>query len=130
MDVPADLRYSKNDEWIRIDGDTGTIGVSDYAQDQLSDIVYLEVNLKVGESGKQGDLLGAVESVKAAADLYLPIAGEVIEINEALGDVPETINEDPYNAGWMLKIKVADSAELSTLMDATAYQKHIDEREA
>jgi len=130
MDVPAELHYSKNDEWIRIEGDSATIGVSDYAQDQLSDIVYLEVNLKVGGSGIQGDLFGAVESVKAAADLYLPIGGEVIEINEALGDVPETINEDPFGEGWMLKIKVADTAELGTLMDAVAYQKYIDEREA
>ena len=130
MNVPADLHYSKNDEWIKIEGDSATIGISDYAQDQLSDIVYLEVNLKVGGGGKQGDLFGAVESVKAAADLYLPIAGEVTEVNEALGDVPETINDDPFGAGWMLKIKAADLDELDTLMDASAYQKYIDEREA
>ncbi len=129
MNIPADLLYSENDEWIKVEGDTATIGISDYAQDQLSDIVYLEVNLKVGSKGIKGDLFGAVESVKAAADLYLPIAGEVIEINEALGDVPETINNDPFGAGWMLKIKADNPGELKTLMDATAYQKFIDGRE-
>ncbi len=130
MNIPEDLRYSKNDEWIKADGETATVGISDYAQDQLSDIVYLEVSLKVGASGKQGDLLGTVESVKAAADLYLPVAGEVVEVNDGLGDVPETINDDPYGAGWMLKIKVSDPGELDGLMDAKAYQKYIKEREA
>ena len=130
MNIPADLHYSKNDEWTKVEGETATIGISDYAQDQLSDIVYLEVSLKVGDSGKQDDLLGTVESVKAAADLYLPVGGEVIEVNDGLGDVPETINDDPYGAGWMLKIKVSNQAELDTLMDAKTYQQYIDEREA
>lgn len=130
MSIPADLHYSKNDEWIKVEGETAMIGISDYAQDQLSDIVYLEVNLKVGDRGKQGDLMGTVESVKAAADLYLPVAGEVIEVNDALGDVPETINDDPYNGGWMLKIKIPNPGEIDELMDAKAYQKYIEEREA
>lgn len=130
MNIPEDLRYSKDDEWIKADGEKATVGISDYAQDQLSDIVYLEVSLKVGNSGKQGDLLGTVESVKAAADLYLPVAGEVVEVNDGLGDVPETINDDPYGAGWMLKMSISDPGELDGLMDAKAYQKYIEEREA
>lgn len=130
MKVQEDMHYSKNDEWVKVDGDTATIGISDYAQDQLSDIVYLEINVKVGESMALGDLFGTVESVKAAADLYLPLAGEVIEINESLGDDPETINADPYEAGWMLKIKIGSAEDIESLMDAKAYQAYIDEREA
>ncbi len=92
--------------------------------------MYLEVGLKVGESGKQEDFFGTVESVKAAADLFLPVAGEVTEVNEALADVPETVNEQPYTDGWMLKIKISDPAELEGLMDSEAYQTYIDERES
>jgi len=130
MKVQQDSHYSKNDEWVKIDGETAIIGISDYAQDQLSDIVYLEVNVKAGESKNVGDLFGTVESVKAAADLYLPLSGEIIEINESLADEPETINADPYEAGWMLKIKFSSAEEIDGLMDAKAYQGYIDEREA
>ena len=130
MKVQEDLHYSKNDEWVKIDGETATIGISDYAQDQLSDIVYLEINVKVGESKASGDLFGTVESVKAAADLYLPLSGEVIETNDSLGDDPETINADPYEAGWILKIKTGSAEEIDGLMDAKAYQSYINEREA
>ena len=130
MKVQQDSHYSKNDEWVKIDGETAIIGISDYAQDQLSDIVYLEVNVKAGESKNVGDLFGTVESVKAAADLYLPLSGEIIEINESLADAPETINADPYEAGWILKIKISSAEEIDGLMDAKAYQGYIDEREA
>lgn len=130
MNIPEDMRYTKNDEWIRLESENATIGITDYAQDQLSDIVYLEVNLSVGESGKQEALFGTVESVKAAADLYLPAGGKVLEVNEALGETPETINSDPYGEGWMLKIKLADKSEIEGLMDAAAYQQYIEERES
>ena len=130
MNIPENLQYTKNDEWIKLEGEMATIGISDYAQDQLSDIVYLELSLKPGESKNAGDLLGTVESVKAAADLYLPASGEVTEINEGLGDSPETINADPYEAGWMIKIKISQPDEIDSLMDAKAYQSYIDERDA
>lgn len=129
MKVPEGLRYTKNDEWIKLDGDSATVGITDYAQDQLSDIVYFEVSHAEGDSFKQGDAFGTVESVKAASDVYAPAAGELEAVNAALADAPESINSDPYGA-WMIKLKLADPAELDGLMDAAAYQAYIDEREA
>ena len=129
MNIPEDLKYTDHDEWIRVDGDTALIGITDYAQDQLSDIVYLDVALEVGESKKQEELLGAVESVKAAADIYMPASGEVLAVNEELKAAPETINSDPYGEAWMLKIKLADPVELDKLMDAAAYKKNVEARE-
>jgi glycine cleavage system H protein len=129
MNIPEDLKYTEHDEWIRVEGDTALIGITDYAQDQLSDIVYLDVALEVGESKKQDDLFGAVESVKAAADMYMPASGEVLAVNEELKAAPETINSDPYGEAWMLKIKLADPAELDKLMDAAAYKKNVEARE-
>jgi glycine cleavage system H protein len=125
--IPEDLRYSEEDEWIRLDGDAGVVGLTDYAQGQLSDIVYVELP-EVGETFGQGEVFGVVESVKAAADMHMPASGEVIEINDALEDAPEVVNGDPYGAGWFVKIKLSDPTELDKLMDAAAYRKYCEER--
>ena len=129
MNIPADLKYAKSDEWVRVDAnaDTATAGISDYAQTQLSDIVFVELP-NVGTSLKQGESFGSVESVKAASDVYIPIRGEITEVNEALADSPELVNQDPYGKAWMVKFKAADMAELGGLMDAAAYEKYCEER--
>ncbi len=129
MNIPEDLRYTKNDEWIRLEGDVATVGVTDYAQDQLSDVVYVEVSLSQGESGAKGETFGAVESVKAASDVYLPVGGEVLEINDLLEETPELVNTDPYGDAWMVKIRVSDTAELDDLMNAAAYEAYLQERD-
>lgn len=130
MNIPENLKYTKNDEWLKLEGGEASIGITDYAQDQLSDIVYLEISLAVGAEAKQGALFGSVESVKAAADVYLPASGKVAAINEALGESPETINSDPYGAGWMIKLADIDESEINDLMDAAAYAKYLEERDA
>ena len=130
MNIPDELKYSQNDEWIRVEGDTGTVGITDYAQDQLSDIVYFEALVAEGETIEKGDSLATVESVKAAADVYSPVAGTVVAINEDLADTPEAINGDPYGDAWMVKIVISDSGELDELLDAEAYKKTIEDREA
>lgn len=122
MNFPKDLKYTKNDEWVRVEDNIAIIGVSDYAQDQLSDIVYLEVSMEVGESGKKGDIFGTVESVKAASDVYLPVSGKLVEVNEAIMETPEVINSDPFEEGWIIKIEISDKSELEELMDAGAYE--------
>ncbi len=129
MNIPTELRYTKNDEWIRVEGNTGTIGVTDYAQDQLSDVVYVEVSVDVGDSLSQGEAFGAVESVKAASDVYMPVGGTITAINDALEDTPELINSDPYGQAWMIKIEISDPSELDSLMDAEAYEKYLETRE-
>jgi len=126
-DIPEDLHYSKEDEWARADGDRVLIGVTDYAQKQLGDIVYVELPT-VGTTLHQGDVFGVVESVKAVSDLYAPVSGEVVAINGDLGSRPETVNEDCYGDGWMIALAVEDLAELDDLLDAAAYQKHVEER--
>ncbi|MFC1997909.1 glycine cleavage system protein GcvH [Chloroflexota bacterium] len=120
--IPTDLKYTDNDEWVRVEGDTATTGITDYAQDQLSDIVFVEYLLDEGDQGSKGDTCAAVESVKAAADVYLPVSGEIISINEDLADSPELINSDPYGAAWMFKIKLNDPSEVNDLLDNTGYQ--------
>jgi len=130
MNIPSELVYTENDEWIKIDGDTGTIGITDYAQDQLSDIVFIEYLVDEGDTTSKGESCATVESVKAAADVYMPVGGEIIEINEDLMDAPELINSDPYGDAWMVKIKIVDSDELVELMDPDAYQIHCEERES
>ncbi len=127
MNIPSDLKYTKNDEWVRVEGDTATTGVSDYAQNALSDIVYVELPA-VGNSFKQGESYGSVESVKAASDVYLPVGGTITAINDALASTPEVVNGDPYVAGWMVKFTLSDPAELNALMDAAAYAKYCEER--
>ena len=125
--IENDLLYTRDDEWIRVDGDEATVGVSDYAQDSLSDIVYLELP-DVGDSFEEGESFGVVESVKAAADLYMPISGEVVAVNDALLDEPEAVNEDPYGRAWMVRVKMSDKSQLDELMDAEAYRAYCDER--
>lgn len=127
MNIPADLLYTKEDEWIRVEGDEGVIGITDYAQDSLSDIVYVELPGE-GETLNAGDSFGVVESVKAAADLYMPISGEVLAVNEEIIDAPELVNEDPYGKAWMIRVKITDPSELNNLMNAEAYQKYCEER--
>ena len=122
--TPAELQYTKTHEWIKIEGDSATVGISDYAQDALGDVVYVELP-EVGASFEAGQPFGAVESVKAASDLYLPVAGEVLEVNSALVDQPEILNSDPYGEGWMLRIRVAPG--VGALMSAGAYEKYVDE---
>ena len=120
--IPNVLKYTENDEWVRVEGDTATTGITDYAQDQLSDIVFVEYLLDEGDQGNKGDTCATVESVKAAADVYLPVSGEIIAINEDLSDSPELINSDPYGGAWMYKIKLSDPSEVSDLLDVAAYQ--------
>ncbi len=129
MNVPQDLKYTKNDEWIRVENGTGTVGITDYAQDQLSDIVYVEVIVGVGDVVNQGDSLATLESVKAAADVYAPVSGKVIAVNESLPDTPELVNSDPYGAAWLVKLELSDPTELDGLLDASAYQEKIQEQE-
>ncbi len=117
------LKYAKSHEWIKVDGDTATVGITDYAQHALGDIVFVELP-DVGASFSAGDSFGVVESVKAASDIYLPVSGEIVEINEALLDAPETVNSAPYEAGWLVKIKVAGGTD--DLLDKAAYEQHVE----
>jgi glycine cleavage system H protein len=124
MNFPADLKYSKEHEWVRVEGNTGYIGISDFAQKELGDIVYVEIET-VGETVAKDAVFGTVEAVKTVSDLFMPISGKVLEKNDALNDAPEAVNTDPYGKGWMVKIEITNAAELSSLMDAEAYKKHI-----
>jgi glycine cleavage system H protein len=127
MNIPSELKYSKSNEWISLDGKTGTIGISDYAQNQLSDIVFAEVIVGEGDSVKKGDTIATVESVKAAADIYTPVSGKVLRVNESLAGTPEVINSDPYGTAWIIKIELEYPAELDALLAAPAYEKLIQE---
>ena len=127
LKFPADLKYTKSDEWIKLDGEIGIIGVTDYAQDALSDVVYVELP-QVGDTFKAGQSFGTVESVKAASDVNIPISGTVTDVNKALEDATETVNKDPYGAGWFIKIQPSDPSELNKLMDSSDYQKYCSER--
>jgi len=121
MNIPANLKYTKEHEWIAIDGDIATIGITDFAQSELGDIVYVEIET-VGETLSKDEVFGSVEAVKTVSDLFMPVGGEILEFNEALESNPEAVNKDPYGAGWMIKVKVSNAAELSELMDASAYE--------
>ena len=120
MNIPIDLKYTKDHEWVKIDGDTATIGITDFAQGELGDIVYVDVDT-LDETVDKDEVFGSVEAVKTVSDLFMPIAGEVIAFNETLEDTPETVNEDPYGAGWMIKVKLSDTSAIENLLDATAY---------
>lgn len=122
MKTPAELKYTNNDEWVRVEDDVATMGVTDYAQDQLSDVVFVEIVVFEGDQLDQGATCAVVESVKAAADVYMPVSGEITAINEALMDAPELINQDPFGDAWLIKIKMSNSDELGGLMDADTYQ--------
>jgi glycine cleavage system H protein len=123
MNIPSNLKYTKSDEWF--DPVTGGVGLSDYAQSQLSDVVFLEIQVEPGESVAVGQAIGSVESVKASAEIYAPIGGKVIETNKTLQEKPETLNTDPYGAGWMIKVEAGNPADM---MDAGAYEKYCAER--
>lgn len=125
MNIPADLKYTKDHEWVRVDGDVAVIGVTDFAQGELGDVVFVEIETE-GEVLDKGETFGTVEAVKTVSDLFMPVGGKVSEFNEALADEPELVNKDPYGKGWMIKIKVADAAELDSLMSAEDYQKMLE----
>jgi glycine cleavage system H protein len=126
MEIPQGLKFTKTHEWVRIDGDVATIGITDFAQSELGDITYLELP-GVGASLAAQEPFGVVESVKAASDVYAPISGEVVEENAAAIDAPEVVNTSPYGDAWLLKVRIADTAELDSLLDADAYQKLVAE---
>src|ERR1700680_2590024 len=126
--VPKDYRYTKEHEWTRVNGDTGTVGITDYAQHELGDVVFVELP-GIGATLKRGQTLGTVESVKAVSEIYSPVAGEVVAINETLATSPEKLNQDPYGAAWLVKGKMDALQAVSALMDAAAYQAYISEKE-
>ena len=119
--IPEDLHYSKDHEWIRVEGETGTIGITDYAQHSLGDVVYVELP-KVGDKFEAHESFGSVESVKAVSELFTPVSGEVVEVNEALQDTPELVNSDPYGAAWMIRVRVKDRGAVDALLTAAEYE--------
>jgi glycine cleavage system H protein len=121
MNIPAELRYTNEHEWIRVEGDVAYVGITDYAQSELGEIVFVDINTE-GETIGQNEVFGSVEAVKTVSDLNMPVTGEVLEVNETINDQPELVNNDPYGEGWMIKIQVANPAELDTLLDAEAYK--------
>lgn len=121
MNFPANLRYTKDHEWISLEGDVATIGITDYAQRELGDIVYVEVDT-IGKKLEAGEVFGTVEAVKTVSDLFLPVSGTITELNSALGNAPELVNNDPYGEGWMVKMTVTNPAEVEALMDAAGYE--------
>lgn len=125
MKIPADLKYTQDHEWIRVEGDMATVGITDFAQNELGDIVYVEIETE-GEDLEKGETFGTVEAVKTVSDLFMPVRGTVSELNEALADEPESVNKDPYGKGWMIKIKIADMADLDELLSAEEYEKMIE----
>lgn len=129
MPVPQDLRYTKEHEWVRVDGATATVGITDYAQDQLGDLVYLDLP-KVGATVRQLEKLGEIESVKAVSDLYSPVSGEVTEQNQEAIKAPELVNQDPYGRGWLLKVALSDAGEFENLLTAEQYEELIAQEQA
>lgn len=124
MNIPAELRYSKDHEWVRVEGDTAVVGITDFAQSQLGDIVFVDVTTE-GETLSQHDIFGTIEAVKTVSDAFLPVGGEIIEFNQGLNDAPESVNRDPYGEGWMVKVKMDDPSQLDSLLDAAAYRAMI-----
>ncbi|MGB4442276.1 MAG: glycine cleavage system protein GcvH [Coriobacteriia bacterium] len=123
---PEDLKYDREHEWVRVSGDTATIGISDFAQDQLGEVVYVDLP-SVGDTVSAGDSFGEIESVKSVSELFSPVSGEIVEVNGALDGAPETVNEDAYGAGWIIKVKLSDAAQVEALMDAAAYEAYLAE---
>jgi len=128
MNFPEDLKYTRDHEWARVKGNRVTVGITDFAQDQLGDVVYVELP-DVGDTVKKGEAFGVVESTKAVSDLFAPVSGKVVEVNDPLTDAPETVNEDPYEEGWMIVVEVANPAEQSDLLDAASYEKFVEEEQ-
>jgi glycine cleavage system H protein len=128
MNIPSDLKYTKTDEWVKVSGATGTIGITDYAQSQLSDVVFVDILARIGAEVQKGSICATIESVKAAADVNFPVSGKVIEVNSDLPDTPEIVNSDPFDKAWIIKLNLSDPSELNTLMDAKAYEAYCEER--
>jgi len=128
MLVPQDLKYQKTDEWVKVEDGIATIGITDFAQDSLSDVVFVEYEIDVDDEVSVGDSLATVESVKAAAEVVFPVSGKVIQVNQTLIDTPEVLNDNPYTEGWLVKVQVSDESELEKLMDAPAYDAYCQER--
>ncbi len=126
MNIPADLKYTKDHEWVKVDGNTAVVGITDYAQGELGDIVFVELP-KVGDEVAQHQAFGTIEAVKAVSDMYAPVSGKVVEINGALDDDPMIVNRDPYGDGWMIKVEMADEGQLGDLLDSSAYGKQLEE---
>lgn len=124
MNIPENLKYTKDHEWIKVDGDIATIGITEFAQGELGDIVYVEIETE-GETLDQEEVFGSVEAVKTVSDLFMPVGGEILEFNDALESAPETVNSDAYGDGWMIKVKMSDPSELDSLLDAAAYAELI-----
>jgi len=124
MNIPAELKYTKDHEWVKLEGDIATIGITDFAQGELGDIVYVEVET-IGETLDAEEVFGTVEAVKTVSDLFLPMTGEILELNGTIEDAPETVNEDPYGEGWMIKVKVSDSSQFDALLSAEEYKSLI-----
>jgi len=128
MEYPKELKYQKTDEWVKIEGGIATIGISDYAQDSLSDVVFVEFEVETGDTVKVGATLATIESVKAAAEVVFPVSGTIIEVNEKLPGTPETLNTEPYGKGWLCKVKLSKPEELDSLLDAKAYEAYCQDR--
>jgi glycine cleavage system H protein len=122
MNIPAELKYTKDHEWVKIEGDIATVGITEFAQSELGDIVYVEIET-VGEIIAQEEIFGSIEAVKTVSDLFMPISGEILEFNEELDGNPELVNSDPYGAGWMVKVKISDASEVANLLDSAAYKE-------
>ncbi len=121
MNIPANLKYSPDHEWVKVDGNIATVGITDFAQGQLGDVVFVDIPSE-GETLGKADVFGAIEAVKTVADAFMPVSGKIVEVNTALEDSPESVNKDPYNTGWMVKIEMSDPSEIDTLLDADAYK--------
>lgn len=121
MQFPSELKYTKEHEWLKIEGDVATVGITEFAQSELGDIIYVDIESQ-GETLEQNEIFGTVEAVKTVSDLFLPVSGEILEVNEALKDKPELVNSDPYGEGWMIKIKVSDASQIEGLLSSDAYQ--------
>ena len=124
MNIPPELKYTKDHEWVKIDGEIATIGITDFAQQELGDIVYIEIE-SIGETLDAEEVFGTVEAVKTVSDLFMPLSGEVLEFNADLEDTPESVNDDPYKSGWMIKVKIVDPSQISDLLDFDTYQQLI-----
>ena len=125
MNIPSDLKYTKDHEWVRVNGNEATVGITEFAQKELGDIVFVEVET-LDENHEEGETFGTIEAVKTVSDLFMPLEGTVIEYNEDLADTPEIINKDPYGAGWIIKIAIKNTADIENLMDAVAYKAHLE----
>lgn len=124
MNIPENLKYTKDHEWIKIDGDEAVIGITDFAQGELGDIVFVEIETE-GETIEKGEVFGTIEAVKTVSDMFMPVSGEVTEVNPQIEDTPEIVNKDPYGDGWLIKVKISDASELDSLLDAETYKSHI-----